>query len=113
MANEGGRVARVMAEGSRVVVLARRGGRWRPLLDYPATPEGERLAAELVTGFRLMVEAGEPVPPASYFATKIAEIIHASRDREIEANTQYDLYQEILLACEDARREVLGDEPVN
>lgn len=70
----------------------------------------ERLRAELATGFRLMVEAGDAVPPASYFATKITEIIYASRDREIEANTQYDLYQEVLLACEEARREVLGEE---
>jgi len=71
----------------------------------------EQLRSELVTGFRLMVEAGDPIPPASYFATKIAEIIYASRDREIESNTQYDLYQEVLLACEEARREVLGEEP--
>lgn len=70
----------------------------------------ERLKAELVTGFRLMVEAGHPVPPASYFATKVTEVIYASRDREIEANRQYDLYQEVLLACEEARREVLGEE---
>jgi len=71
----------------------------------------ERLKSELVVGFRLMLEAGDAVPPASYFATKITEIIYASRDREIEANTQYDLYQEVLLACEEARREVLGEEP--
>lgn len=70
-----------------------------------------RLRSELVTGFRLMLEAGDPIPPASYFATKITEIIYASRDREIEANTQYDLYQEVLLACEEARSEVLGEEP--
>ena len=71
----------------------------------------ERLRRELATGFRLMLEAGDPIPPASYFATKITEIIYASRDREIEANTQYDLYQEVLLACEEARRDVLGEEP--
>jgi hypothetical protein len=71
----------------------------------------ERLKRELVTGFRLLLDAGDPVPPASYFATKIAEIIYTSRDREIESNTQYDLYQEVLLACEEARREVLGEEP--
>ncbi len=69
-----------------------------------------RLKSELVTGFMLMIEAGDPVPPASYFATKITEIIYASRDREIESNTQYDLYQEVLLACEEARIEVLGEE---
>lgn len=71
-----------------------------------------RLQSELVTGFKLMIEAGEPVPPASYFATKIAEIIYESRDREIESSTQYDLYQEVLLACEEARREVLGEDPI-
>lgn len=70
-----------------------------------------RLKSELVTGFRLLIEAGDPVPPASYFATKITEIIYSARDREIEANTQYDLYQEVLLACEEARDEVLGSEP--
>lgn len=70
-----------------------------------------RLRQELVVGFRLMLEAGDPVPPASYFATKITEIIYESRDREIESNRQYDLYQEVLLACEEARAEVVGDEP--
>lgn len=70
-----------------------------------------KLKSELVTGFRLLVEAGDPVPPASYVATKITEIIYQSRDREIESNTQYDLYQEVLLACEEARTEVIGEEP--
>ena len=67
-----------------------------------------KLAVELTVGFRLMHEAGDPLPPASYYATKIAEIIHANAEREISKDMAYYLYQEVLLACEEARGNVLG-----
>ncbi len=70
-----------------------------------------RLAAELTIGFRLMQEAGDPIPPASYYATKIAEIIHSNARQEISRDLAYYLYQEVLLACEKARANVLGKPP--
>lgn len=68
----------------------------------------EKLKRELITGFRLMQDNGDPLPPASHFASRIAEIIYASRDRVIAKETQHNLYQEILLACDEARATVLG-----
>ena len=85
-------------------------------IDYAALAEEldagllrEKLRRELITGFRLMQDSGEPLPPASHFATRITEIVYESRDRAIGKETQFDLYQEILLACEEARATVLGD----
>jgi hypothetical protein len=70
-----------------------------------------RLTTELTVGFRLMHEAGDAVPPASYYATKIAEIIHSNAEQEISKDLAYYIYQEVLLACEDARANVLGKPP--
>lgn len=66
------------------------------------------LTHELTIGFRLMQEAGDPLPPASYYATKIAEIINSGAERELSKDMAYYLYQEILVACEEARASVLG-----
>ena len=68
-----------------------------------------RLEEELTLGFRQIHEAGERLPLASYYASQIAEIVN--RDVELSADTKYNLYQEILLACENARAAVLGEEP--
>ena len=68
------------------------------------------LALELTIGFRLMQEAGDPLPTASYYATKIAEIIHSGAERELSKDMAYYLYQEILVACEEARANV-GEKP--
>lgn len=70
-----------------------------------------RLAEELTVGFRLMHDAGDALPPASYYATKIAEIIHANAETEISKDLAYYIYQEVLLACEEARANVLGAPP--
>src|SRR5512133_1546778 len=67
-----------------------------------------KLAGELTTGFRLMQEAGDAIPPASYYATKITEIIHSNAEQEMSKDLAYYLYQEVLLACEEARANVLG-----
>lgn len=67
-----------------------------------------RLEEELTRGFEQMHAAGERLPPASYYATQIAEIVN--RDADLSDELKYDLYQEILLACENARRSVLGEE---
>lgn len=68
-----------------------------------------RLESELTPGFQQIHESGERLPPASYFATQIAEIMN--RDVALSADTRYNLYQEILLAVENARAAVLGEEP--
>jgi hypothetical protein len=68
----------------------------------------QKLQDELTSGYRQIHESGERVPPASYLATQIAEIVN--RDADLNAEMKYELYQEILAACEHARAEVLGEE---
>ena len=67
-----------------------------------------RLEEELTFGFRQIHDSGERLPLASYYAAQIAEIVN--RDVELSADLKYNLYQEILLACERARAAVLGEE---
>ena len=68
----------------------------------------QKLQDELTSGFQQLHEAGERLPPPSYLATQIAEIVN--REVELNAELKYELYQEILAACEHARAEVLGEE---
>jgi len=68
----------------------------------------QRLQDELIPGFQQIHESGERLPPPSYFASKIAEIVN--RDVALSDALKYELYQEILAACEHARAEVLGEE---
>ena len=68
----------------------------------------QRLEEELIFGFRQIHDAGERLPLASYYAAQIAEIVN--RDVELSADLKYNLYQEILLAVENARVAVLGEE---
>lgn len=68
----------------------------------------QRLEEELTLGFRQIDDAGERLPPASYYAAQIAEIVN--RGAELSEELKYNLYQEILLACENARAAVLGEE---
>ena len=68
----------------------------------------ERLEEELTLGFRQIHDSGDRLPLASYYATQIAEIVN--RDVSLSADLKYNLYQEILLACERARAAVLGEE---
>ena len=68
----------------------------------------QKLQAELIPGFQQLQESGERLPPPSYIATRIAEIVN--RDVELNADLKYELYQEILAACEHARAEVLGEQ---
>ena len=67
----------------------------------------ESLEEELTMGFRQMQMAGERLPLASYYATQIAEIVN--RGAELSAELKYEVYQDILLACERARATVLGE----
>lgn len=70
----------------------------------------ENLERMLVAGFQALHDAGEPLPPASYYAAKIAEIIDRQSEQPLSKDDAFYLYQEVLLACENARREVLGEE---
>ena len=68
----------------------------------------QRLEEELTLGFRQIHDAGERLPLASYYASQIAEIVN--RDVQLSEELKYNLYQEILSACENARAAVLGEE---
>jgi hypothetical protein len=72
----------------------------------------QQLLEELTLGFRMLHQAGERLPLASYYASKIAEIVHSGAPSAISADLAYYIYQEILAACEAARATVLG-EPVD
>lgn len=67
-----------------------------------------RLEEELTLGFRQIHDIGERLPLASHYASQIAEIVN--RDVQLSEELKYDLYQEILAACEAARAAVLGEE---
>ncbi len=69
----------------------------------------QRLEEELTPGFRQIHQIGERLPTASHYAAQIAEIMN--RDVELDADTKYNLYQEVLLAVEAARAAVLGEVP--
>jgi hypothetical protein len=68
----------------------------------------QKLQDELTPGFQLLHGSGERLPPPSYLATRIAEIVN--RDVELNEEMKYELYQEILAACEHARAAVLGEQ---
>lgn len=68
----------------------------------------QKLETELTLGFRAIHESGERLPLASYYASQIAEIVN--RDVQLGEELKYNLYQEILLACENARAAVLGED---
>ena len=65
------------------------------------------LEDELIRGFRELKEGGDPLPPASYYATKIAEIINAGGPVPLNKDFAFHVYQEVLLAVETARATVL------
>jgi hypothetical protein len=71
----------------------------------------DRLGEELAIGFRELHLSGERLPPASYYAAKIAEIVDKGASEPLTRDLSFYLYQEILAACEAARAKVLGEEP--
>lgn len=71
----------------------------------------DRLGEELAAGFRELHLAGERLPPASYYAAKIAEIVDKGASEPLNRDMSFYLYQEILAACESARAKVLGEPP--
>jgi hypothetical protein len=67
-----------------------------------------KLEEELTSGFRQIRNSGERLPLPSHYASQIAEIVN--RDAQLGENLKYELYQEILSACESARATVLGED---
>jgi hypothetical protein len=65
------------------------------------------LEDELTVGFRQIQLAGERLPVPSHYASQIAEII--SRQTELSDLLKFELYQEVLLACEAAAKTVSGE----
>jgi hypothetical protein len=72
----------------------------------------ESLREELLFGFRQIHNSGERLPLASYYAAQIADIVNRGAAEPLDKDLAFHLYQEILLAVETARAEVLGEEPL-
>lgn len=70
----------------------------------------QRLERELTTGFEAIRASGEALPLPSHYAARIAEIIERNSEQPISKAKAFDLYQEVLLAVEQARVNVLGEE---
>ena len=58
------------------------------------------LQTELTIGFRQLQMDGERLPVPSHYASQIAEIIN--REAELSEHMKFELYQEVLLAVENA-----------
>ena len=69
------------------------------------------LQEELTVGFRMIRQAGERLPVASHYASQIAEIVGRNAPEPLSPELAYEVYQEILAACEAARATVLGEAP--
>jgi hypothetical protein len=69
----------------------------------------DRLEVELIRGFRAIHASGERLPPASHYASQITEIINRNASEPLASEVAYELYQEVLAACEAARAVVLGE----
>ena len=72
----------------------------------------QTLLDELLVGFRLLQQSGEPLPLASYYAARIAEIIGNGAPEPLKGDPAFYLYQEVLAAVETARATVLGEIPI-
>ena len=68
----------------------------------------ETLREELLAGFRQIHQSGERLPLPSYLAAQIAEVVNRGAVEPIANDLAFHLYQEILLAVEAARDEVVG-----
>jgi hypothetical protein len=86
-------------------------------IDYSSLEEDlisgtfrQRLEVELEEGFRTMHANGERLPPASYYAARIAEIVSTGASAPLNPEIAFAVYQEILSAVETARASVLGEE---
>jgi len=71
-----------------------------------------KLEQELRDGFEQMVRNGVMLPPASFYATKIAEIVARGADEPIIPSLSFEIYQEIHVACEAACKSAAGEDGV-
>ena len=71
----------------------------------------DRLETELTRGFRQIHATGERLPTASHYASQISEIINRNAAEPLADEVKFELYQEVLAACEKARAAVLGEQP--
>jgi hypothetical protein len=69
-----------------------------------------RLEKELTEQFQKMADDGETLPPSSYMAARIAEVLDRQSEQELTRETSFALYQEVALACENALRNVMGED---
>lgn len=69
----------------------------------------QELENELKVGFRMIRETGERLPLASHYAAQIAEIVSRNAPEPLTPELAFNVYQEILSACETARATVLGE----
>ena len=70
----------------------------------------ESLRDELLFGLRQIHNYGDRLPLASYYAAQIADIVNRGAAEPLNKDLAFHVYQEILLAVEAARAEVLGEE---
>jgi hypothetical protein len=68
-----------------------------------------RLQDELTIGFRRIRESGERLPTPSHYASQIAEIVSRNAEEPLGAELAFEVYQEVLEACEHARDAVLTE----
>jgi len=69
----------------------------------------ESLREELLFGFRQIRQTGERLPLASYYAAQIAAIVNRAAAEPLDKDLAFHVYQEILIAVEEARAQVLGE----
>lgn len=69
----------------------------------------QELENELTIGFRMIRDAGERLPLASHYASQIAAIVSRNAPEPLGPELAFNVYQEILSACEEARAAVLGE----
>ena len=67
------------------------------------------LESELIEGFRQILHSGERLPTASHYASQIAEIIARNAESPLDDELAFEIYQEVLAACERARDAVFGE----
>lgn len=68
------------------------------------------LETELTMGFSQLIAEGAALPPASHYASRIANLIFEASPDPLPLSVSHDLYQEVLLAVESARRAIGGEE---
>lgn len=69
----------------------------------------QELENELRVGFRQIRELGERLPLPSHYASQIAAIVSSNAPEPLPPELAFNVYQEILSACETARATILDE----